>query len=83
MARYPVHVTIPPSSDRYGHDILASDPHLREERRRRPTSERITAEPGLLKARQQGLIEIDGDTIRPTTRGRHFLNELLMLFLAE
>lgn len=48
MARYPVHVTIPPSSDRYGHDILASDPHLREERRRRPTSERITAEPGLL-----------------------------------
>lgn len=41
------------------------------------------AEPGLLKARQQGLIEIDGDTIRPTTRGRHFLNELLMLFLAE
>ena len=41
------------------------------------------AEPGLLKARQQGLIETDGDTIRPTTRGRHFLNELLMLFLAE
>jgi len=41
------------------------------------------AEHGLLKARQQGLIEIDGDTIRPTTRGRHFLNELLMLFLAE
>ncbi|WP_374239722.1 radical SAM family heme chaperone HemW [Zoogloea sp.] len=41
------------------------------------------AEPGLLKARQQGLVEIDGDIIRPTTRGRHFLNELLMLFLAE
>ncbi|MBL8435797.1 MAG: oxygen-independent coproporphyrinogen III oxidase-like protein [Zoogloea sp.] len=41
------------------------------------------AEPGLLKARQQGLIETDGDVIRPTTRGRHFLNELLMLFLAE
>ena len=41
------------------------------------------AEAGLLKARQQGLIETDGDTIRPTTRGRHFLNELLMLFLAE
>lgn len=39
------------------------------------------AEAGLLKARQQGLIEVDGDTIRPTTRGRHFLNELLMLFL--
>ena len=41
------------------------------------------AEPGLLKARQQGLVEIDGDIIRPTTRGRHFLTELLMLFLAE
>ena len=40
------------------------------------------AEAGLLKARQQGLIEVDGDTIRPSTRGRHFLNELLMLFLA-
>ena len=40
------------------------------------------AEAGLLKARQQGLVEVDGETIRPTTRGRHFLNELLMLFLA-
>ncbi len=40
------------------------------------------AEAGLLKARQQGLVEVEGDTIRPTTRGRHFLNELLMLFLA-
>ena len=40
------------------------------------------AEEGLLKARQQGFITVDGDTLRPTTRGRHFLNELLMLFLA-
>ena len=40
------------------------------------------AEEGLLKARQQGFITVDGDTVRPTTRGRHFLNELLMLFLA-
>jgi oxygen-independent coproporphyrinogen-3 oxidase len=40
------------------------------------------AEEGLLKARQQGFTTVDGDTVRPTTRGRHFLNELLMLFLA-
>ncbi|WP_079434898.1 radical SAM family heme chaperone HemW [Zoogloea sp. LCSB751] len=40
------------------------------------------AEEGLLKARQQGLIEIDDDTLRPSAKGRHFLNELLMLFLA-
>ena len=36
----------------------------------------------LTQARQQGFITVDGDTLRPTTRGRHFLNELLMLFLA-
>ena len=41
-------MTIPPSSDRYGSDILASDPHQREAQRQRPTSERVTAEPGLL-----------------------------------
>ncbi len=40
------------------------------------------AEEGLLKARRQGLIEVDGETLRPSARGRHFLNELLMLFLA-
>lgn len=40
------------------------------------------AEEGLLKARQQGLIEIDDETLRPSAKGRHFLNELLMLFLA-
>ncbi|MDD3352908.1 radical SAM family heme chaperone HemW [Zoogloea sp.] len=39
-------------------------------------------EAGLLKARQQGLVEVDGDMIRPTRQGRHFLNELLVLFLA-
>ena len=39
------------------------------------------AEAGLIKARDEGLIEVDGETIRPTTRGRHFLNELLMRFL--
>ena len=29
------------------------------------------------------LNETDGDTLRQTTRGRHFLNKQLMLFLAE
>lgn len=41
-------MTTPAYSDRYGSDILSSDPHQREERRRRPTSKRVTAEPGLL-----------------------------------
>ncbi len=36
---------------------------------------------GLRAARERGLIEIEGDTLRPTTRGRHFLNDLLQLFL--
>jgi len=39
------------------------------------------AEAGLLKAREQGLVEVEGDMLRPTTKGRHFLNDLLMLFL--
>jgi oxygen-independent coproporphyrinogen-3 oxidase len=39
------------------------------------------AEAGLRQARAEGLIEVDGETIRPTQRGRHFLNELLMRFL--
>ncbi len=40
------------------------------------------AEAGLVEAMKQGFIEVDGETVRPTIRGRHFLNELLMLFLA-
>lgn len=40
------------------------------------------AEKQLVEAMQQGFIEVDGETLRPTVRGRHFLNELLMLFLA-
>ena len=39
------------------------------------------AEAGLLKATRQGLVESDGEILRPTRQGRHFLNELLMLFL--
>ncbi len=41
------------------------------------------AEAGLVQARRQGLVETEGDTLRPTLKGRRFLNELLMLFLAD
>jgi oxygen-independent coproporphyrinogen-3 oxidase len=39
-------------------------------------------EANLAKAQSQGLIERDWKRIRPSERGRHFLNELLELFLA-
>ncbi len=35
----------------------------------------------LAKAENQGLIERDWKRVRPTERGRHFLNELLQIFL--
>lgn len=35
----------------------------------------------LEKAEASGLIERTADTLRPTDRGRRFLNELLLLFL--
>ena len=35
----------------------------------------------LSRAEQQGLLERDWKRIRPTERGRHFLNELLETFL--
>jgi len=38
-------------------------------------------EPQLTEARRRGLIEITAEDIRPTERGRHFLNDLLELFL--
>ena len=38
-------------------------------------------EPGLAEAEGRGLIERDHLHIRPTERGRRFLNDLLMLFL--
>ena len=38
-------------------------------------------EAGLAKAENQGLIERDWKRVRPTERGRHFLNELLQIFL--
>lgn len=37
----------------------------------------------LIEARRRGLVEIDAHTVRPTERGRHFLNDLLTLFLAD
>ncbi|MEW6131843.1 MAG: radical SAM family heme chaperone HemW [Pseudomonadota bacterium] len=36
---------------------------------------------GLQEAEEKGLVEHDPDTLRPTDKGRRFLNELLMLFL--
>jgi oxygen-independent coproporphyrinogen-3 oxidase len=38
-------------------------------------------ETGLEKAERKGLLERDWQRIRPTVRGRLFLNELLALFL--
>jgi oxygen-independent coproporphyrinogen-3 oxidase len=40
-----------------------------------------TVEARLARAENQGLIERDWKRIRPTERGRHFLNELLQIFL--
>jgi len=39
-------------------------------------------EPQLAEARRQGLVEITAEAIRPTERGRHFLNDLLTQFLS-
>ncbi len=38
---------------------------------------------GLRTARERGLIEIQADILRPTERGRRFLNDLLQMFLAD
>nr|WP_211162133.1 radical SAM family heme chaperone HemW [Aromatoleum petrolei] len=37
----------------------------------------------LIEARRRGLLEVDGDEIRPTEQGRRFLNDLLTLFLRD
>ncbi|MCC4113972.1 radical SAM family heme chaperone HemW [Aromatoleum toluclasticum] len=37
----------------------------------------------LMAARRRGLVEVDGDAIRPTEQGRRFLNDLLTLFLRD
>jgi coproporphyrinogen III oxidase-like Fe-S oxidoreductase len=36
---------------------------------------------GLAQAEEKGLVERSADTLRPTLKGRRFLNELLVLFL--
>ena len=41
------------------------------------------AEAGIRAALAQGLLEVDGEILRPSERGRHFLNDLLVLFLNE
>jgi oxygen-independent coproporphyrinogen-3 oxidase len=43
----------------------------------------IAIEPALRKAEAQGLIERDLQRLRPTTRGRHFLDDLTGLFLPQ
>lgn len=43
----------------------------------------LVIEPQLQQAEKQGLIERDWQCIRPTARGRLFLNELLEIFLSE
>ena len=40
-------------------------------------------EPRLAEAESKGLLERDWKRIRPTERGRHFLNELLGAFLPD
>lgn len=37
----------------------------------------------LIDARQRGLVAIDANHVRPTERGRHFLNDLLTVFLRD
>ncbi|HRH80239.1 MAG TPA: radical SAM family heme chaperone HemW [Thiobacillaceae bacterium] len=41
------------------------------------------AEAGLARAEEMGLIERDPRRVRPTERGRRFLNDLLQLFLSD
>ena len=40
-------------------------------------------QPSLEESESKGLIERDWQRIRPSTRGRHFLNDLLGLFLRD
>ena len=54
------------------------DPRLFSERTGLPPT---AAEPGLAQAEAAGLIRRDWQRVRPTGRGRRFLNELLQIFL--
>jgi oxygen-independent coproporphyrinogen-3 oxidase len=55
------------------------DPRLFEARTGLPL---LLAEPALRAAEQRGLLLRTPDNIRPSEQGRHFLNELLQMFLA-
>jgi oxygen-independent coproporphyrinogen-3 oxidase len=54
------------------------DPRLFEARTGLPL---LLAEPALRAAEQRGLLIRSADNIRPSEQGRHFLNELLQMFL--
>ncbi|OYY93159.1 MAG: YggW family oxidoreductase [Hydrogenophilales bacterium 28-61-23] len=54
------------------------DPRLFEARTGLPL---LLAEPALRAAQQRGLLLRTADNIRPSRQGRHFLNELLQMFL--
>jgi oxygen-independent coproporphyrinogen-3 oxidase len=56
------------------------DPRLFELRTGLPL---LLAEPALRVAEHRGLLQRTSENIRPTEHGRHFLNELLQLFLPE
>jgi oxygen-independent coproporphyrinogen-3 oxidase len=56
------------------------DPRLFEARTGLPL---LLAEPALRAAAERGLLLRTPDNIRPSVQGRHFLNELLQMFLPE
>jgi len=56
------------------------DPRLFQARTGLPL---VLAEPALRAAETRGLLTRTPDNIRPSERGRHFLNELLQMFLPE
>jgi oxygen-independent coproporphyrinogen-3 oxidase len=56
------------------------DPRLFEARTGLPL---VLAEPALRAAEQRGLLQRTPENIRPSEQGRHFLNELLQIFLPE
>ena len=43
----------------------------------------LALEPGLKRAEEKGLVQRDAQKVRPTERGRRFLNDLVGLFLAS
>lgn len=56
------------------------DPRLFQARTGMPL---LLAEPALQAAEQRGLLQRSPEAIKPSEQGRHFLNELLQMFLPE